>query len=205
MKKSIINVFIFAVGAAIGSAVTWKFAKTKYEQIAKEEIESVKEVYSRKDRKPSDTLEEVCEDLDDLIDDDSLATSIEEANKYCDELLNNGYTKVASINTERRGKTVMNDGPYVISPEEFDELDGYQAVSLTYFSDGVVANMWDSKLDDDEIEEMIGNDFANHFGEYEDEAVFIRNDELRADYEINYDHRNYSDVVVGDDPQQDDE
>ena len=199
MKKSITNIFIFAVGAAIGSAVTWKFVKDKYERIAKEEIESVKEVYSRK------KFEQSIDSLDDIIDDDSLATSIEEANKYCEELLNNGYTKVAEINTERRGKTMMNDGPYVISPEEFDELDGYQAVSLTYFSDGVVANMWDSKLDNDEIEEMIGNDFASHFGEYEEDAVFIRNDELRADYEINYDHRNYSDIVPGDYPPQDDE
>ena len=41
------NVLIFAAGAAIGSAVTWKLIKTKYEQIANEEIESVKEFFGR--------------------------------------------------------------------------------------------------------------------------------------------------------------
>ena len=49
MSKSILSkVFIFAVGAAIGSAVTWKLVKTKYEKIANEEIESVKEIYGAK-------------------------------------------------------------------------------------------------------------------------------------------------------------
>ena len=49
MNNSILSkAFIFAVGAAIGSAVTWKLVKTKYEKIADEEIESVKEVYLKK-------------------------------------------------------------------------------------------------------------------------------------------------------------
>ena len=48
-KNPILNNFvIFAVGAAIGSAVTWKFVKTKYERIADEEIASVKERYSQR-------------------------------------------------------------------------------------------------------------------------------------------------------------
>ena len=35
-KSTLSNIVIFAVGAAIGSAVTWKLLKTKYEQIAQE-------------------------------------------------------------------------------------------------------------------------------------------------------------------------
>lgn len=49
MKLS--NVVIFAIGAAIGSLATWKFVKTKYEKIANEEIESVKEIFSKNRRK----------------------------------------------------------------------------------------------------------------------------------------------------------
>ena len=49
MKNALINLAMLAVGAAIGSAVTWKLVKTKYERIAQEEIDSVKEVYSRKE------------------------------------------------------------------------------------------------------------------------------------------------------------
>lgn len=196
MKKGIIDIFIFAAGVAIGSAVTWKFTKTKYEQIANEEIESVKAVYSRKKQEEFEP-----------IDDDSLATTIEEVNQYIEEIEKHGYSTAVEINRERRGKPMNNDGPYIISPEEFDELDGYEAVSLTYYNDGVLTNMWDSQLDEDEIEEMVGKDFAEHFGEYEDDedSVFIRNDELKADYEITRDYRDFRQVVSGDDPDQDNE
>lgn len=43
MNKTLFGVIAFAAGAAIGSVVTWKVVKTKYEQIAEEEIQSVKD------------------------------------------------------------------------------------------------------------------------------------------------------------------
>lgn len=39
----------FAVGAMAGSLATWCFVKKKYERIAQEEINSVKEVFARKE------------------------------------------------------------------------------------------------------------------------------------------------------------
>ena len=83
--------------------------------------------------------------------------------------------------------------PYVISPDEFDE-NGYQTVSLTYYADGVVEDDFYDVWDDDEIEEKIGRDSLNHFGEYEEDSVFVRNDDNETDYEILRDPRNYSDV-----------
>ena len=47
MKDLLTSAVIFTVGAIIGSAVTYKMLKTKYENIAQEEIDSVKEVFSR--------------------------------------------------------------------------------------------------------------------------------------------------------------
>ena len=43
------GLFIFVAGAAFGSFVTWKLLRDKYEQIAQDEIDSVKEVFSKKD------------------------------------------------------------------------------------------------------------------------------------------------------------
>ena len=51
MNKEISNIIIFAVGAAIGSAVTWKVVKDKYSKIADEEIRSVKETFCQKSNK----------------------------------------------------------------------------------------------------------------------------------------------------------
>ena len=46
-RDMLVKAFIFAAGSAIGSVVTWKVIKTKYEQISNEEIESVREEYQR--------------------------------------------------------------------------------------------------------------------------------------------------------------
>ena len=45
MDKKVI--FSFLIGATVGSITTWKLLKTKYEQITQEEIDSVKDVYSK--------------------------------------------------------------------------------------------------------------------------------------------------------------
>ena len=83
--------------------------------------------------------------------------------------------------------------PYVISPEEFDTKDGYKTVSLSYYADGVLADDYDEVVED--VEKMVGKESLNHFGEYEDDSVFVRNDRMRTDFEILRDLRNYSDVV----------
>ena len=81
------------------------------------------------------------------------------------------------------------DVPYVISPDEFDELDGYTAISLTYFADGVLSDENGVIIDD--VEEIVG-DGLNHFGEYDEDAVYVRNDAKRCDYEILKDERKYA-------------
>ena len=48
MSNKLISIGAFVVGAAIGSVVTWKIVKTKYEQFAQEQIDSVKEVFARR-------------------------------------------------------------------------------------------------------------------------------------------------------------
>lgn len=178
------NVIIFAVGAAVGSAVTWKLLKSKYEQIAQEEIDSVKEAFSKRftpedsngpqeSGEPQMTLNEYSEKLKEM--------------KYANDL--------AIAEKEKKGVTdadMNKNEPYVISPEEFGELDGYDAVSLNYFADGVLTDDWDNEIED--VDDMVGLDSLNHFGEYEDDSVFVRNDRDKVDYEILLDSRNFSDL-----------
>lgn len=90
----------------------------------------------------------------------------------------------------------MPNEPYVISPDDYGENDNYTQISLVYYAgDGVLADDEDEVVED--IEDTVGEDFAEHFGEYEDDSVFIRNDRLRCDYEILRDNRSFSDVVEG--------
>ena len=49
--NKLISVGFFIAGAAVGSIVTWQFLKTKYEEIAQEEIDSVKQTYAKREEK----------------------------------------------------------------------------------------------------------------------------------------------------------
>lgn len=181
MKSNIINFLMFAVGAAIGSAVTWKLVKTKYERIANEEIESVKEVFSRRNKKEKEP-----EEIEHGTVAHMLETKPDDVSEYAAMLEELKYN-------EKGENDMKNADPYVISPDEFAELDDYQTVSLNYYADGVVADDIDEVVEN--VGSLIGWDSLNHFGEYEDYSVFVRNDALKTDFEILLDTRNYSDVI----------
>lgn len=176
MKDTLINIVIFAVGAAVGSAVTWKYFKTKYERIAQEEIDSVKEVFSKRKKEleeDKNTYEPTADDLHD----------------YASVIKGSGYSTQSVEEMENMSK------PYVIPPEDFGEIDEYETVSFTYYSDGILADDMDDIVED--VDNTVGYDSLKHFGEYEDDSVFVRNDRLKTDYEILLDTRAYSDLNGG--------
>lgn len=194
-KDLLIKGVIFAAGAAVGSVATWFLVKTKYEQIANEEIESVKEVFSqRKDITIKDVAEAaVKEGLD--VDIDIKERSIEEIRDMVQEL---GYKNERVMkekekeDEEEEDEDMDYDKPYVIAPEESWEQD-YPTISLTYYEgDGVLTDDHDRPIKN--VDELVGEDFASHFGEYEDDSVFIRNDKLKVYYEILRDYGSYSEI-----------
>ena len=172
------NLFIFTVGAAIGSATTYKLLKTKYEIIAQEEIESVKEVYSKRgnyELKNRDTNEDV--DIS------------EKVQQEYTEIVDKNYRVVETEQTE----IDINDDSvsYVITPTDFDEA-GYRTLNYTYYADDVLTDENDIPIEN--VDEVVGPGSLNTFGEYEDDSVFVRNDALKVDIEILKDYRKYSDL-----------
>lgn len=85
--------------------------------------------------------------------------------------------------------------PYVIPPEQFGDNEDYDQISLTYYADQVLADENDEMIED--VEETIGFESLTHFGEYEDDSVFVRNDDKKCDYEVLMDQRLYSNVIQG--------
>ena len=176
MNQTFSNLFIFATGAAIGSLVTWKLLKTKYQQIANDEIESVKSVFSRRNSENNESIDN---------DEEEYSPTEKDISDYKTLLDGNGYTNY-SIKTEKMKINEKEDdemvGPYVISPEEFDDNDEYETESLRYYEDHVLTDMYDNIIDD--IEGTVGEESLTHFGEFEDDSVFVRNDDKKIDYEI---------------------
>lgn len=182
MGDSIKNVLIFIAGAAVGVAASWQFMKNKYSSIANEEIASVKERYKNRHTDILDNADEEPE-------------PIEEEEADFSEEEKDEYVKLAkNYDTVEKGDEDMNTnpvGPYVIKPEIFGMEDGYEVVSLTYYADGVLADENDNVIED--VEFMVGDDFADYFGVYEEDSVFVRNEMLKTDYEILLDEESFYD------------
>lgn len=185
MNKGFIGIFSFMVGAAAGSILTWKFIKSKYEQLAREEIEEVREYYATKDNiipssdKDDETVVETV---------DEVPTEPTETNIRMD------YAAIASVyakNDEGGDEPMSRREPYVISPAELGEDDNYETVTLIYYNDGILADNDGNIIED--IESCIGYESLNHFGEYEDDSVCVRNDDSMTDYEVLLDMSNYAD------------
>ena len=83
--------------------------------------------------------------------------------------------------------------PFVIPPEEFGQMDDYEAESLMYFEgDDVLTDDWFNVIEN--VDGLVGKDFAEHFGEYEDDSVFVRNPMFKKDFEILKDERTFESV-----------
>ena len=189
MNKTI-NFMIFVLGVTVGSVVTWRYVKKKYEQIAQDEIDSVKEVFSKREV-------DFTEDTEVRIKADN-AKEKPNIVEYAAWLRERGYTNYSDMAADEKPEEVKEepmsvDKPYVITPEEFGNLDDYEMISLTYYADQILADDNDVIVDD--VEDIVGFDSLNSFGEYEDDSVFVRNDRLKCDYEILLDQREYLDVI----------
>lgn len=180
MKDTLSKVVIFSLGAAVGTVVSWRILKQKYEQIAREEIASVKEVFSRRRNEASNTVNTV---------DDTKRPEDAENEEY--NRIARDYNTISSVQNEEGSRMKK---PYIISPDVFGDVDGYECVSLTYYADGVLTDEVDEVIEN--REDIVCKDFVDHFGENEgdEDTVYVRNDKTRCDYEILYDARNYKDV-----------
>lgn len=181
MGDSIKNVLIFIAGAAVGVTASWQFMKNKYSRIADEEIASVKETYKSHYATPETTNEEP-----EPAEEEAIEFSEEEKEEYVNLAKNYGNIEKGDENMNKSSVT-----PYVIKPEEFGTNEQYDAVSLTYYADKVLVDEDDHVIQD--VDFMVGDDFADHFGEYEDDSVFIRNDMIKTDFEILLDEANFYD------------
>lgn len=183
MYRGLKSTLIFTLGAAVGSAVTWRLLKTRYEQIVQEEIDSFKAKMAEK--------HEVS-----LGEPDSETSNPKTIREEYVELANN-------YSIEKGGSDSMKSHITVLSPDDFAEDEDYETESLIYWSDGMLSDDRGNLVDD--IDDLVGADFADHFGEYEEYSIYIRNNKYKCEYEIIQDLRKYVDVFINDGPDLTDE
>ena len=173
----------FLLGVGVGAAGAYFYIKDKFEQYAQEEIDSVKEAYHMNNEKlPEETSLEM---------DETVAERI---------IKNNGYVNY-STKIERPADPVhkpFSEEPEIISEEDYGELEEYEKVTLTYYSDGILADDLSDEIVDD-AESKVGTDYIKNIVDDGEDVVFVRNDIEKTDYEIVKSLQTYKEVT-GNDP-----
>ena len=192
MKTNIIGyILAFSAGGAIGATVAYKLLEEKYERIAQEKIKSIKEAY---------TVPRIIEDETNMpVEDIPESNNAIEHQTIVQEYISDDpsqpvpqYTDYTTMAT-KPVEFVDDDEPYVIEPITAGD-DDYEITTYTLYGDGVLADEMNMPVED--ISGTVGRDYAEHFGEYDDEAVYIRNDRLRTDFEVLREGRTYAELMT---------
>ena len=167
MPNKALSGMIFGAGVAVGAALAFLLVREKYRRIAQKEIDSVKEAFRS-------------------------------AQPRGHEQPTNppGYSEPAP---DQEGDTPIPSVPapapadvVVIPPEEYGEEDDYRLYEWRYFADGVLADDGEEEIARDEYE---GIQIAEHFGEYEEDTVYLRDDSRGWYIAILRDLRTYDEVL----------
>lgn len=190
----------FLAGAAISGLSAWfitkKLCEKKYAAIAQEEIDSVKKEFtSPRVDAAKKFIEEKKKAMVKESDKAKQATNKPSLTEYAKNI--KSYINYSdSENKEEVGSNGLkrisfkpNGSIRVIEPEEFGEDEEYDQVSLTLYADGILADEDDRVISD--VEGLIGKGSLDRIGEYEDDALHVKNEALKTYYEILEEERSY--------------
>ncbi len=178
------KVFIFTLGAVCGSLLTWKYVERKYKKIADEEIESVVQRFNEREKAISDKSldeNEIVNGIRVVEAPTKVTVTQEEKFDYAKKVTDLGYHKYDEEYQITVAPGQEEVEPYIIPPERFGEVEVYETDHWTYYSD---FTMIDGAGDIVSEPESIIGDALEHFGEYDDNAVYVRNENTSCDYEI---------------------
>lgn len=176
------NLLVFIAGAVVGSAVTYTLLRYEYDDPELSE-DSLKKNESSKSEDKNNK-----EDI--LITYDADKPSIEE---YAEQIGKLNYSQFSKKDTDEAATQKETSSEiHLISPDEYGELDDYDQETLYFYEkDETLIDIYDEILQDEV--NIVGTDYMNHFGDYDDNSVFVRNDYLKTDYEIILVHSSFTD------------
>lgn len=178
MNTILNKVLIFAAGAVIGSVVTYKLTEKKF-----------KDNYERRLEEDNASIREAFNDANFA----AMVDVIHNAPDASEEAVTNYTSKVRDLNylvedpeedtSKKKVKKIEEQPvPTVIDPNEFGEYSDYDTQTLYYYTDDVLADDMDNVVED--VENIVGSYSLTTFGQFEDDAVHVRNDVKRCYYEI---------------------
>lgn len=176
--KAIKGIFIFAIGALSGTFVGAQLAKKKYEEIANEEIEEIRDYYRKINKELADQLVDKTAEPEKVEETKEVEEIVEERKQYENIIKRGNYMAV-----DEEEQNNVCDEAYPIDPSEFGNEGKNATETLTYFADGVLVNEVDEVVEDPDL--VVGRHHIDIFNEFPDATcVYVRNDLDGMDYEI---------------------
>lgn len=164
MDVKVIATLSFIGGAVVGAVSTYIFTKKKNEERLNEQLQPVRDEFDKTIQKMEEDNKKFKEELE------------AKAKKH-EEI------KTVREKTEDLGYKKKGDHPYLID-QGGEEFGGHMAVSLEYYSDGILLDGTEI-VDDASKDDLVGIENLALLCESHP-IVWVRNDKLKVDYEIAY-------------------
>lgn len=192
MNNTFKNILLLVTGAVIGAGSVYKYLDKKHQARADKEIEVSKRLLESKKEapveEPVDKVEPVKKNIAKVEEDEV------EYDRFADDVKTN-YASIAKQYTHKETITTMvtevhEPGQvdpvsiYTITPDEYGMQDGFNTYEMYYTSDNKVLDADLRVLSDVDIDEILGGDPGAWFGEYDDQNVFVRNEDFQCDYNV---------------------
>jgi hypothetical protein len=203
-------------GMLIGGGTATLILKKHYQRILDEEVASVKAAYKDLKKQNLDMLDEITqpkkEEADKPLSEDDIL-NISAAKLIADQGYGGGVIEEEPPRFKLYDRTTDNfnpadedrseEEPYVISLAEFsnDEED-FDKITLRYFEEDDTLNdeLGSRRGDDSTIpNESVGQANLERFGigSQNEDIVYVRNEQLKIDFEVIRDEGSYTETVLG--------
>jgi len=181
------NVVSFLAGATIASVVTYFISKKYFEK----KIKDAEERANNEIKSVVDTFKNMENEMK-----NGVKNAEENANKALDEYRGNEKeqtTDKGNNETTTEVKDTLNDEDndcFIIGPDEYGADETYEVISLIFYSKNKILT-YDYGSVVNHIDELFDEEFLNHFGEYEEDMLYIRDKIHKTDYDIEYRNEKY--------------
>lgn len=203
------------VGALIGASVSWFITSKHWKNKTDAELGAFKEYYENKINSLTPPIDSKADHIKEVKPEVVSYHSIIKDN-YNLEAMTKGTDEDEDIDdaeeliAERSVENTPKDRPYLIHMDAFngdDEVhyqESYSHISLDYFSGDDKVTLMDTNELVENPDKILGYGWKLHFGDEEygcdENVVYIRNDQMQADYEVVRDKGYYCQIILGIDP-----
>lgn len=198
MNNALKSTLIFLLGAGVGASVSALYFSKKYQK----ECDEMREAYNHMTERRKAVFEQPSPvELAKKYGADAIAKTYDPpkiiVEDDCEDELDDETLDEECVPIEGIDLSEARYEPYIIPPEDFGDYPSFSRIDLTFYADGVLCEDNETMTD---ISDKVGYDALNHFGEYEDDSVYVRNERLQADFCIIRVPEKYYDLIKHDHP-----